>query len=71
MRLSVNGGLNLSAARVTATDIPPAAVLLIAALDAQGHTAIDSAQHLRRGHEDLPRRLRGVGADISDYLDGT
>ena len=70
MRLSVNGGLNLSGARVTATDMRPGAVLLIAALDAQGHTAIDSAQHLRRGYDHPPRGLRGVGADISDYLDG-
>jgi UDP-N-acetylglucosamine enolpyruvyl transferase len=46
------------------------AALLVATLAAQGHAVIDSAQPLRLGYEDLPRRLRSVGADISDYLDG-
>jgi UDP-N-acetylglucosamine 1-carboxyvinyltransferase len=68
--IGISGPSSLSGARVTATDIRAGGALLVAALAAQGHTVIDSAQHLRRGYEDLPRRLRSVGADISDYLDG-
>lgn len=68
--IGISGPSSLSGARVTATDIRAGAALLVAALAARGHTVIDSAQQLRRGYEDLPRRLRSVGADISDYLDG-
>ena len=67
---AISGPSSLSGARVTATDIRAGAAFLVAALAAQEHTVIDSVQHFPQGDEDLPRRLRSVGADISDYLDG-
>jgi UDP-N-acetylglucosamine 1-carboxyvinyltransferase len=66
--ISISGPRQLRGKKVCATDIRAGAALLIAALSAQGQTEIDCAQHLRRGYENLPERLRNVGADVTDYL---
>jgi UDP-N-acetylglucosamine enolpyruvyl transferase len=37
---------------------------LIAALVANGESRIDSAEIIKRGYENVIKKLRGVGADI-------
>ena len=54
----------LTGADVKATDLRGGAALVVAALGARGRTSIGSWDYLERGYEDMPRKLRQVGADI-------
>ncbi|HXV73363.1 MAG TPA: UDP-N-acetylglucosamine 1-carboxyvinyltransferase [Sphingomonadales bacterium] len=54
----------LKAAPVMATDLRASMCLVLAALGAQGTTAINRVYHLDRGYEHLERKLANVGAAI-------
>lgn len=58
----VDGVGRLNGATVTASDLRASAALVIAGLAARGSTRIDQAHWLHRGYENLPRKLRGLGA---------
>ena len=58
----VEGVSALQGAPVTCTDLRGGAALVVAALAAQGETAITGLQHLDRGYDDLTNCLIRVGA---------
>lgn len=60
----VRGVPQLQGAPVRATDIRSGAALIVAALGAQGDSEVHDIHHIRRGHEDLIGRLKGLGAGI-------
>jgi UDP-N-acetylglucosamine 1-carboxyvinyltransferase len=60
----VRGQQRLSGAPVRAHDIRAGAALVVAALKADGETVVADAGHIARGYEDLPGRLRSLGADV-------
>jgi UDP-N-acetylglucosamine 1-carboxyvinyltransferase len=60
----VRGVAKLSGAEVMATDLRASVSLVIAALAAEGETAVHRLYHLDRGYENLEEKLRGVGAKI-------
>ncbi len=60
----VEGGLPLSAAPVTATDLRAGAALVVAGLMAEGETVVSEAEHIDRGYEQFEEKLRGLGASI-------
>lgn len=67
--LVIRGVAELTGDTVRANDIRGAAALVIAAIQASGTTRIEGAEHLLRGYELLPERLRSINAlcdDISD-----
>lgn len=60
----VRGPARLHGTDVVMPDIRSGAALVIAALCARGVTDIGEAWHIERGYEDLPGKLRALGADI-------
>ncbi|MEJ5944848.1 UDP-N-acetylglucosamine 1-carboxyvinyltransferase [Pseudokineococcus basanitobsidens] len=60
----VRGRPGLSAAPVEASDIRAGAALVVAALRAEGTTAVHGVAHVDRGYEDVVASLRGLGADV-------
>ncbi len=50
--------------RVTAQDLRGGVALVIAALAASGTTTIDHAEYIYRGHQDIVKDLRQLGANI-------
>ncbi|WP_299033632.1 UDP-N-acetylglucosamine 1-carboxyvinyltransferase [uncultured Pseudokineococcus sp.] len=60
----VRGRSRLSAAPVEASDIRAGAALVVAALRAEGTTAVHGVGHVDRGYEDVVASLRGLGADV-------
>ncbi len=58
----------LNGAPVEAHDIRCSAALVIAGLMARGETRIHNLQHLLRGYEKLPEKLRAIGADL-DFIE--
>jgi UDP-N-acetylglucosamine 1-carboxyvinyltransferase len=60
----VRGVPRLSGAPVRASDIRAGAALVVAGLAAEGETVVSDAEHIDRGYEDLPGRLRALGADV-------
>ena len=62
----LTGPQRLTGAPVQATDIRTGSALLIAALTARGSTTISGLDQLRRGHPDLPGKLRSLGGDIRE-----
>ena len=60
----VEGVKKLSAAKLVATDLRGGAALAVAALQAEGESAIGDLQHIDRGYEDLARDLRAMGAEV-------
>ena len=69
-RINVEGGSvgivggSLHGGTVTAPDLRGGMALVIAALAAEGKTAIKDIRHIERGYENLPEKLRALGADI-------
>jgi UDP-N-acetylglucosamine 1-carboxyvinyltransferase len=49
---------------VTATDLRAGAALVLASLSIDGQTTVRNANHLARGYERLPEKLRSLGARI-------
>ncbi|MFI5736153.1 UDP-N-acetylglucosamine 1-carboxyvinyltransferase [Kribbella sp. NPDC051587] len=64
-RCRLTGPQQLTGTRVEATDIRTGSALLIAGLTAAGTTTITGLDQLRRGHPDLPGKLRWLGAEIA------
>jgi UDP-N-acetylglucosamine 1-carboxyvinyltransferase len=60
----IHGVDHLSGASVTATDLRAGAALIVAALAAEGETAISGIEHLDRGYESVVKKLQFAGADI-------
>jgi UDP-N-acetylglucosamine 1-carboxyvinyltransferase len=60
----IRGVPRLSGAPVRASDIRAGAALVLAGLAAEGQTVVADASHIARGYEDLPGRLRRLGADV-------
>jgi UDP-N-acetylglucosamine 1-carboxyvinyltransferase len=64
----VNGGKKLTGCEVNAPDIRGAAALVIAGLWAEGTTRLRGLEHLYRGYEDITKKLKGLGAEVSESL---
>ncbi|MFF4532869.1 UDP-N-acetylglucosamine 1-carboxyvinyltransferase [Streptomyces sp. NPDC001407] len=64
----LTGPQRLTGALVEATDIRTGSALLIAALTARGTTTLTGLDQLRRGHADLPGKLRALGADLTELV---
>ncbi len=63
----VEGGHSLLGATVTSTDLRAGAALMLAGLIAEGETMLqDPSAHIERGYEDLPRKLRQLGAKVEE-----
>jgi UDP-N-acetylglucosamine 1-carboxyvinyltransferase len=60
----IRGVEKLSGCPVLAPDIRAGAALVLAGLRAEGSTEVGDAEHIDRGYEDLPARLRALGARI-------
>ncbi len=61
----IEGGKELTAAPVKATDLRAGVAMIIAALCAKGTTEISSIQYIERGYEEIVEKFRAIGADIS------
>ncbi len=60
----VDGGKELKAAAVSATDLRAGAAMVIAALAARGTSTIDNIRFIDRGYANIEDKLRYLGADI-------
>ncbi len=60
----VEGKTQLYGAEVMASDLRASAALVLAGLRAKGKTVVQRIYHLERGYEDLPDKLRRLGAKI-------
>jgi UDP-N-acetylglucosamine 1-carboxyvinyltransferase len=60
----VRGVPRLEGAPVTAHDLRGGVALVIAALGADGESVVQDIHHLERGYEDLPDKLRRLGAQV-------
>lgn len=54
----------LSGAEVKITDLRAGAALVLAGLNADGHTTVYGLEHLKRGYYQLPEKLQSLGANI-------
>lgn len=61
----VSGVESLHGAPVRCTDLRGGAALCVAALAAEGETAVREIGHIERGYEDIVRDLRALGADAA------
>lgn len=62
----VEGGTELQAAPVKATDLRAGAAMVIAALIANGTTYISDIQYILRGYSDIVNKLKNLGANIEE-----
>lgn len=62
----VEGGTELQAAPVKATDLRAGAAMVIAALVANGTTYISGINYILRGYSDIVNKLKNLGADIEE-----
>ena len=61
----VDGGSSLEGSVVKSTDLRAGAALMLAGLMAEGETVLqDPSGHIERGYQDLPQKLRELGADV-------
>ncbi|MEW6696530.1 MAG: UDP-N-acetylglucosamine 1-carboxyvinyltransferase [Bacillota bacterium] len=60
----IQGVKTLNGAEVKATDLRAGAAMILAALAAEGQTAISNIYHIDRGYEKLIEKLQGIGANI-------
>lgn len=60
----IEGGLPLSGAEITATDLRAGAGMIIAGLVAGGSTVINDIKYIDRGYEKIEEKLTSLGADI-------
>jgi len=66
----VEGGVPLRGGVVRSTDLRAGAALMLAGLVASGETVLnDPSGHIERGYQDLPGKLRALGADIEKVED--
>ncbi len=64
-RVVVNGPADLSGKKLTSPDLRAGIAMLIAALIAKGKTEIDNIYQIDRGYENIDKRLKEIGANIS------
>ena len=70
IRDRVEGGVPLRGAVVKSTDLRAGAAMMLAGLLAEGETILqDPSGHIERGYQDLPEKLRALGADIERIED--
>ncbi len=67
---TITGPTPLTGQRLTATDLRASAALVLGGLIAQGTTVVDNAYQLLRGYEDMPGKLKKLGADIELTIGG-
>ncbi len=60
----VEGGVLLTGAPVTASDLRSGAALIIAALTADGESHVSAVEHIDRGYDHLEEKLTALGANI-------
>ena len=66
----VDGGKRLEGGVVKSTDLRAGAALMLAGLLAEGETILqDPSGHIERGYQDLPEKLRSLGADVEKIED--
>lgn len=65
----ITGTEGLSGANITAPDLRAGAALVLAALAADGVSAIDDIQLIERGYEDFDLKIRGLGGIIEKVSD--
>jgi UDP-N-acetylglucosamine 1-carboxyvinyltransferase len=64
----IRGKTNLQGRTITATDLRASAALVLGGLIAGGETIVENSYQLLRGYEDMPQKLRLLGANI-DLVD--
>ena len=64
--LLINGGTPLSPALASCTDLRGGAALVSTALCAEGQSYISNVHYVQRGYEDMPKKLRILGAEIEE-----
>ena len=62
--LAIHGVSALRAAQVQAADLRAGAALTVAALAAEGPSAVYGVEQIERGYQDLEAKLQALGADI-------
>lgn len=60
----INGKTPLTGKHIRATDLRASAALVLGGLIADGETVVENAYQLLRGYEDMPGKLKKLGADI-------
>ena len=66
----VEGGHPLCGGVVRSTDLRAGAAMMLAGMIASGETVLqDPAGHIERGYQDLPQKLRALGAEIEQIED--
>ena len=66
----VDGGVPLEGGIVKSTDLRAGAALMLAGLMAEGETILrDPCGHIERGYQDLPEKLRALGAEVEKIED--
>jgi UDP-N-acetylglucosamine 1-carboxyvinyltransferase len=66
----VDGGVPLEGAVLKSTDLRAGAAMMLAGLIAAGETILqDPSGHIERGYQNLPEKLRMLGADIEKVED--
>lgn len=61
----IEGVSRLKAARVTSPDLRAGSALVVAGLNADGHTVVEGINYIDRGYEDFEGQLKRMGAKIS------
>jgi UDP-N-acetylglucosamine 1-carboxyvinyltransferase len=67
----IRGRSQLVGTEVEIGDLRAGASLILAALAAKGTSTIHGAHHVRRGYENIERKFRDLGANISRAAEGT
>lgn len=63
----IDGGHKLCGSTVKSTDLRAGAALMLAGLVSEGETLLnDPSGHIARGYENLPQKLRSLGASITE-----
>ncbi len=66
----IEGVPKLSGATLCATDLRAGAAMIVAALMAEGMSALRNIEYIDRGYEYIEQKLRALGADIRRVEDG-
>ncbi len=62
----IEGSTRFAAAPIRAVDLRAGAAMIIAGLVAHGKTTVEDIHHIKRGYDDIAKKLRSVGADINE-----
>jgi UDP-N-acetylglucosamine 1-carboxyvinyltransferase len=62
----IEGSTRFAAAPIRAVDLRAGAAMIIAGLVAHGKTTVEDIHHIKRGYDDIAKKLRAVGADINE-----